>query len=67
MAGRDIAGVEIKAVATVTELDIFELRKLRVASGAHFAAAVVLYDGESAVRFVDDLFTAPIRVLCSKL
>lgn len=63
--GRDIAGVEIKAAATVTESDFRGLRKLRDAGGARFAAGVVLYDGESAVRFADDLFAVPIKALWS--
>lgn len=63
--GREIAGVEIKAAATVTASDFRGLRKLRDASGARFAAGVVLYDGESAVRFADDLFAVPIKALWS--
>lgn len=63
--GRDVAGVEIKAAATVTESDFRGLRKLRDASGKRFAAGVVLYDGESAVRFADDLFAVPITALWS--
>lgn len=63
--GRDIAGVEIKAAATVTESDFRGLRKLREAVGARFTAGVVLYDGENAVRFADDLFAIPIKALWS--
>lgn len=63
--GRDVAGVEVKAAATVTESDFRGLRKLKGASGARFAAGVVLYDGESAVRFADDLFAVPIKAIWS--
>lgn len=63
--GRDIAGIEVKAAATVSESDFRGLRKLKDASGARFAAGVVLYDGESAVRFADDLFAVPIKALWS--
>jgi uncharacterized protein len=63
--GRDIAGVEVKAAATVSESDFRGLRKLKDACGARFAAGVVLYDGESAVRFADDLFAVPIQALWS--
>lgn len=63
--GRDIAGVEVKAAATVGESDFRGLRKLKGACGARFAAGVVLYDGESAVRFADDLFAVPIKALWS--
>lgn len=65
MAGRDIAGVEVKAAATVTDADFRGLRKLKDVGGARFAAGVVLYDGESAVRFAEDLFAVPIKALWS--
>ena len=35
------------------------------ASGKKLTAGVVLYDGESAVRFADDLFAVPIKALWS--
>lgn len=63
MTGIAIAGVEVKAAATVAEADFRGLRKLMDASGARFAAGVVLYDGESAVRFGDGLFAVPIKAL----
>lgn len=58
-----VAGVEVKAAASVTDADFRGLRKLRDAAGRRFAAGVVLYDGASAVRFGDNLFAVPIRVL----
>jgi uncharacterized protein len=58
-----VAGIEVKASATVTASDFRGLRKLRAATGARFAAGVVLYDGESTVGFGDDLFAVPIRAL----
>ena len=61
--GRDIAGIEIKAAATVKESDFRALRKLQDASGERFAAGVVLYDGENSVRFADHLFAVPIQAL----
>jgi predicted AAA+ superfamily ATPase len=63
--GRELAGVEVKAAATVTEADFRGLRKLKEASGARFACGVVLYDGESAVRFAEDMFAVPIKALWS--
>jgi predicted AAA+ superfamily ATPase len=63
--GRDIAGVEVKAAATVTAADFRGLRKLRSATGERFAAGVVLYDGERSVRFAEDLFAVPIAALWS--
>lgn len=63
--GRDVAGVEVKAAATVTESDFKGLRKLKDASSERFAAGVVLYDGESTVRFAEDLFAVPVKALWS--
>lgn len=63
--GRDIAGVEIKAAATVTASDFGGLRKLKDACGTRFTGGVVLYDGESTVRFAEDMFAVPIRKLWS--
>ena len=60
---RALAGVEVKAAATVTARDFRGLEKLRDASGARFAAGVVLYDGESTVGFGDRLFAVPISTL----
>lgn len=61
--GQRVAGVEVKAAATVTAADFRGLRKLRESAGKRFAAGVVLYDGEAAVPFGDRLFALPIRSL----
>jgi hypothetical protein len=58
-----VAGVEVKAAATVGDADFRGLRKLRDAAGTRWAAGVVLYDGEAAIRFADDLFALPVRML----
>ncbi len=58
-----VAGIEVKASATVTEADFRGLRKLQAAAGERFAVGVVLYDGESSVGFGPGLFAAPIRAL----
>ena len=58
-----VAGVEVKAAATVTDADFRGLRKLRDAAGKQFAGGVVLYDGTAATRFGDDLFAVPMRNL----
>lgn len=60
---RDLAGVEIKASATVRESDFRGLRKLRDTAGARFACGIVLYDGEVTTTFGDRLFAIPIRTL----
>ncbi len=61
--GQTIAGVEVKAGATVTTSDFRGLRKLKDAVGSQFAGGVVLYDGEMSARFGDRLYAVPIRLL----
>jgi hypothetical protein len=61
--GRRVAGVEVKASATVTAADFRALAKVRDTVGARFAAGVVLYDGESSLRFGDRMFAVPIRAM----
>jgi uncharacterized protein len=60
---RTLAGVEVKAAATVTAADFRGLRKLRDAAGARFAAGIVLYDGEIGASFGDGMHAVPIRSL----
>lgn len=64
---RAIAGVEVKASATVTGADFRGLRKLRQATGEAFRAGVVLYDGETSASFGDGLFAVPVRFLWEEL
>lgn len=58
-----VAGIEIKASATVTAADFKGLRKLQDGAGKRFTAGVVLYDGEATARFGDQLFAVPVRRL----
>jgi len=60
---REVAGVEVKAAATVTAKDFRGLRKLMEAAGERFATGVVLYDGESSASFGEGLYAVPIRAL----
>jgi len=62
-SGGAIAGVEVKAAATVTSRDFRGLRKLRHAAGERFSAGVVLYDGETSAGFGDRFFAVPIRTM----
>jgi uncharacterized protein len=59
----EVAGIEVKAGATVTVADFRGLRKLKEAAGRRFSAGIVLYDGETSVPFGDGLFAVPIRAL----
>ena len=58
-----LAGIEVKAAATVTESDFSGLRKLRRAAGDRFVCGAVLYDGEISASFGDRLHAIPIRRL----
>jgi hypothetical protein len=60
---REVAGIEVKASATVTAADFRGLRKLVAAAGKRFTAGVVLYDGEATAGFGDGLYAVPIRRL----
>ena len=58
-----LAGVEVKAGATVRSADFRGLRKLREATGQKFRAGVVIYDGETCASFGDRLYAVPCRLL----
>ena len=58
-----VAGVEVKAGATVRGSDFRGLRKLRRTVGDAFVAGVVLYDGETCVGFGERLYAVPVRML----
>jgi uncharacterized protein len=60
---RQLAGVEVKAAATVTGTDFRGLRKLKQTTGKRFVAGVVLYDGEAVASFGDGLYAVPIASL----
>ncbi len=58
-----VAGVEIKAAASVSSRDFRGLRKLERAAGDRFVRGVVLYDGETAVPFGDRFHAVPMSRL----
>lgn len=62
-SGQRVAGVEVKAAATVTAADFRGLRKLKESAGDRFAGGAVLYDGEVTAPFGDKLVAVPIRSL----
>ncbi len=59
----ELAGVEVKAAATVKAADFKGLQRLQKVAGERFAAGVVLYDGEMCIRFAEKLFAVPLRWL----
>ena len=60
---RQLAGVEVKAGATVTPADFRGMRKLKQAAGSRFAGGVVLYDGETTASFGEGMHAVPLRRL----
>lgn len=60
---RALAGIEIKASATVTGADFRGLRKLKEASDKRFVAGLILYDGEACASFGDGMYAVPLRAL----
>ncbi|WP_435169879.1 ATP-binding protein [Falsirhodobacter sp. 1013] len=60
-----VAGVEIKASATVRAEDFKGLRKLATALEDRFVQGVVLYDGDRVVPFGEKLFAVPLSSLWS--
>ncbi len=61
--GGTMAGIEVKAGATVTSRDFAGLRTLADACKERFACDVVLYDSADFVPFGDDLAAAPLSCL----
>lgn len=60
---RAVAGIEIKASASVSTKDFRGLKKLAAAVGKRFTSGVVLYDGETLTPFGDGLYAVPISAL----
>jgi hypothetical protein len=58
-----LAGVEVEAVTTVLATEVRGWRKLQEPASPHWAAGVVLYDGEMTSSFGNGLFALPIRAL----
>ena len=58
-----VAGVEVKAAATVGEEDFKGLKRLRDSLGERFACGVLLHDGDSVLPFGDRLFAMPVARL----
>ena len=58
-----VAGIEVKAAASVNEGDFRGLRKLRSIAGKRFTSGIVLYDGVATIPYGDGLFAVPIRSL----
>lgn len=58
-----IAGIEVKASATVSTRDFAGLRSLAAACQERFAKGIVLYDGTDYVPFAENLAAVPVSLL----
>lgn len=63
--GAKIAGVEVKAAATITSKDFRGMKRLRKETGSSFICGVVLYDGEKSLPFGERLYAVPIKAIWS--
>lgn len=59
----EVAGVEVKGAATVTEGDAAGSKRLARAAGPDLVGGVVLHDGDAVLPFGDRLFAVPIPTL----
>lgn len=62
-ASGEIAGVEVKAGATVSHDDLGGLHRLRDKLGDRFKCGVVLYTGERTLPFGDRIWVVPLAAL----
>ena len=65
-AAGQVAGVEVKAAATVGKADFKGLEALRAAAGERFRRGVVLYTGDEVVPFGERMCAAPVETLWSE-
>lgn len=63
LATGEIAGVEVKAAASVSRGDFAGLRQLRDKLDSRFKSGVVLYSGERTLPFGDRLWAVPLAGL----
>ncbi len=61
--GTKLAGIEVKASATVRAKDFKGLNMLKQANEESFCTGVVFYDGENIIPFGDKMFAVPISIL----
>ena len=64
-AAGEVAGVEVKAGATIGRGDLAGLRQLRDKLGERFTCGVALYTGERTLPFGDRLWAVPLAALWS--
>jgi hypothetical protein len=62
----DIAGIEIKAAASVTGQDLKGLHALKAIAGKKFKRGIVLYTGDEVVPFGGNLFAVPLPAIWTR-
>lgn len=62
-----LAGVEVKAAATVNDADLRGLRKLKAAAGERFAAGALLYNGERCLSLDGGIYAVPLSALWNEV
>ncbi len=62
-SGRRIAGLEVKAAATLARSDIAGMQTLADAAGAKFTRGAVLYLGEKQMPLADKIWAVPVSAL----
>ncbi len=62
-AAGELVAVEVKAAATVREIDLRSLRKLANLAGARFKLGVLLYDGTETLPLGEGIWAAPLSSL----
>ncbi|MDO8412242.1 MAG: ATP-binding protein [Gallionellaceae bacterium] len=58
-----VAGIEVKAAASVSANDLTGLKKLSLLAGEKFVAGIVLYDGKDTLPIGKQLWAVPISTL----
>lgn len=64
-AAGDVAGVEVKAAASIGRSDSLGLRFLRDKLGTRFTAGIVLYAGANTLQLDDRIWAVPLAGLWS--
>ncbi len=61
-----VAGVEVKAAASVSTGDLAGLKKLAALAGKKFVYGIVLYDGNDTLPIGERIWAVPISTLWSE-
>ncbi|MGD0518595.1 MAG: DUF4143 domain-containing protein [Thermoguttaceae bacterium] len=58
-----IVGIEVKSTSSISAHDFKGLKALAEIAGGRFVRGLVLYQGDQAVPFAQNIFAIPINVL----